>query len=481
MQFTSLGFLLLLPVVMLLDAVIPARFRYILLAAVSLGFYFFLDWKSGIAMVCSILLTYCAGLLIERIPFPAKEPSRGQSSRAGGRIAAALVLAVPVIISAGLMFVLRSDSILGAIGISFYMLKAIGYMADVFRGETDAERNILKYSLFVSFFPQIICGPIERAGNMLPQFDAPRDMDFYRLRYGFLQIVWGFFLKFVIADRLALFVNSVYSDPGIADGSVVFLATVFYSFEIYCDFAGYSDIAIGASTLLGIDVMKNFDSPYMSKSVSEFWRRWHISLSSWLKDYIYIPLGGNRKGVVRKYINILIVFAISGIWHGTALTFIVWGLLHAVYQILGYILTPARDWFVKKLDIRREGYSHKFVKTVATFFLINIAWIFFRADTLQTALFVLKKSFVVTPWVLTDGSLFDYGLDAKDFNMAMVGLLMLVIHDVFNHKKMDLTDKLLKEGIWFRWGVTLLLIMMVLIFGIWGPGYEASTFIYQQF
>ena len=470
MQFASLGFVIILPVVMLVNALLPREYRYIWLALVSLGFYFVLDWKSGIVMVASILMTYGAGLILGK-----KDSSGGAGL--GGR--AALIAAIAV--SVAMLFVLRSGSILGAVGISFYMLKAIGYLIDVYRGDMPAERNLPKYSLYVSFFPQIICGPIERAGNMLPQFSYPRSVDFDRMRYGLLQIIWGFVLKFFIADRLAIFVNSVYASPADRAGTIVFLATVFYSFEIYCDFAGYSNIAIGAATLLGIDVMKNFDSPYLSGSVAEFWRRWHISLSTWLRDYVYIPLGGNRKGVARKYLNILIVFAVSGIWHGSALTFLIWGLLHAVYQIIGFLMKPVRDALVDRLHIDRGSYSHRFVKVVFTFLLVNAAWVFFRADTVSTALTVLAKSLQFTPWVFSDGSLFWQGLDEMDMNMVLLGLGMLVVVDVINYKGTDLKEKLLGEGAWLRWAVMLLLIMLVLICGIWGPGYDATSFIYQQF
>ena len=469
MQFVSLGFVIILPVVALINAFIPREYRYIWLAIASLGFYFALDYKSGIVMAASILLTYGAAVFMGE----KGEQARGASQKAA--------FAISVILSVIMLFVLRSGSILGAIGISFYMLKAVGYLIDVYRGDLKPERNPVKYSLYVSFFPQIICGPIERAGNMLPQFSYPVSVDFYRMRYGLLQILWGFVLKFFIADRLAIFVNNVYAAPGSKAGTIVFIATVFYSFEIYCDFAGYSNIAIGASTLLGIDVMKNFDSPYMSATVAEFWRRWHISLSSWLKDYIYIPLGGNRKGTLRKYINILIVFAVSGIWHGSALTFLIWGLLHAIYEIIGFVMMPVRNFLVDRLKIDRESYSHRAVKIVFTFLLVNAAWVFFRADTVGTALTVLSKSFQFTPWIFSDGSLFKQGLDAMDMNMTVFGLGLMMVIDMINYRGTDLKEKLLHEGVWLRWAVMIFLIMLVLICGIWGPGYDASAFIYQQF
>lgn len=464
-----LAFGAVLPIAALINALIPGKYRYIWLAVVSLGFYFALDYKAGVVLAASIIITYGAGLLI------------GVEKSDNRNFAGKAILFLAIAISVAAMLVFRSGSILGAIGISFYMLKAIGYLIDVYRGDVDPERNPVKYSLFVSFFPLILSGPIERASNLLPQFDEPANVDFDRFRYGILQILWGLVLKLFVADRLAIFVNRVYAAPSDNSGTVVFIATLFYSIEIYCDFAGYSYIAIGAARLLGIDVMKNFDSPYMSGSVAEFWRRWHISLSSWLRDYIYIPLGGNRKGIFRKYLNILIVFAISGIWHGSALTFLIWGLLHAVYQIVGYLLMPARNYMVKKLGIRREGYSHRFVKAFLTFLLVNAAWVFFRADTVDTALTVLRKSLEVTPWIFSDGSLFTHGLDVMDMNMGVLGIIFVIIDDVINYRGIDFREKLIHEDIWFRWAIMIFFVLLILIFGIWGPGYDASSFIYQQF
>ncbi|MBP3278609.1 MAG: MBOAT family protein, partial [Butyrivibrio sp.] len=245
--------------------------------------------------------------------------------------------------------------------------------------------------------------------------------------------------------------------------------------------AGYSAIAIGVSRILGIDVMKNFDSPYMAKSIAEFWRRWHISLSTWLRDYVYIPLGGNRKGTFRKYVNIIIVFAVSGIWHGSALTFLVWGLLHALYQVIGFITMPLRDKMVDLLKIDRGGISRRTVKTLFTFLLVNLAWIFFRADSLMKAVDVIKKSFEFTPWVFTDGRLFEMGLSRGSFNVGILGIILLVIMDVLAFNGVEIRDRIIKQSIWYRWIVMIAGILAVLIFGIWGAGYNASSFIYQQF
>jgi D-alanyl-lipoteichoic acid acyltransferase DltB (MBOAT superfamily) len=482
MQFVSFAFLVFLPAAALINFIIPRKYRYIWLLLISAAFYLSIDIKAAAVMAGTIVVTYAAALLMDRMAGSDNAPrNEGSDSKCVRSKSIAIVLALTIIMEVAAMLFFRSGKILGAIGISFYMLKSIGYLVDVYRGDVKAERNFVKLALFVSFFTQVISGPIERAGNMLPQFSYPVTVDFDRFRDGFLQMLWGYFLKLVLADRLAIFVASVYADPGAAEGSVVAVATLFYTFEIYCDFAGYSAIAIGASRILGIDVMKNFDSPYMAGSIAEFWRRWHISLSSWLRDYIYIPLGGNRKGTFRKYLNVLIVFAVSGIWHGSALTFLVWGLLHAFYQICGFVTMPLRDWLVKVFKINREGLSHKTMKTIFTFLLVNLAWVFFRAPSMPYALVIIKKSLQFTPWIFTDRSLLGYGLTQGEMNVTIAGLILLAVMDVLNYRGVEIRERIVAQSIWYRWVVMIGAILTILIFGIWGAGYNASSFIYQQF
>ncbi|MBE5830006.1 MAG: MBOAT family protein [Butyrivibrio sp.] len=472
MQFVSFAFLIFLPLAALINFMIPRKYRYIWLLAISIFFYLSIDLKASAVMAGSIVVTYFFSLLIDKVSVDSGEKRP---------VGAAVLLALAIAIEIAAMLIFRSGKIMGALGISFYMLKSVGYLVDVYKGQAAVEKNFAKLALFVSFFPQVVSGPIERAGNMLPQFSYPVTVDFDRMRDGFLQMLWGYFLKLVIADRLAIFVGNVYQDPAGAQGSVVLIATVMYSFEIYCDFAGYSAIAIGCARILGIDVMKNFDSPYMARSIAEFWRRWHISLSTWLRDYVYIPLGGNRKGTFRKYLNVLIVFAVSGIWHGSALTFLVWGLLHAVYQIAGFITTPLRDRLVELFKISRDSLSHRTVKTLFTFLLVNLAWVFFRATTLEQAITIIKKSFEFTPWVFTDMSLYSYGLTQKSFRVAIAAIIILVTTDILAYNGVEIREKIIAQSIWYRWVIMIAGILAILIFGMWGAGYNASSFIYQQF
>ena len=494
MQVTSFAFLVFLFAVAALNYCLPRKFRYILLLIASLGFYASLDVKGCIVLAISILTTYAAGLLMDG---SAGTDGQAGEDKNGGSKSNNIVFVLCIVLNVGMLVVCKylgffagsvfavmgkeapTISILAPIGISFYTLKALSYLIDVKRGTIKAERNLAKYVLYVSFFTQIISGPIDRADNLISQFNYPVTVDIEMLKDGFLQILWGYFMKLVLADRMAIFVADIYGNP--VPGTITFIGTLLYTLEIYCDFAGYSHIVIGAARILGIDVMNNFEAPYLSGSIAEFWRRWHISLSSWLKDYIYIPLGGNRKGVARKYLNILIVFAVSGLWHGANWTFVVWGLLHGLYQVVGYLMKPVRDFWVKLFAVDRESFAHKVVKTVITFLLVNLAWVFFRADTIGAAFDVIGKSLSFTPWVLTNGELFRHGLDQANMLLLLIGVVIVFIVDLMNVRGIILREKILRQPLWLRWLIMIVAILVVAVCGIWGPGYDASSFIYQQF
>ncbi|AEF85046.1 membrane bOund o-acyl transferase, mboat [Treponema primitia ZAS-2] len=273
-------------------------------------------------------------------------------------------------------------SVLLPVGISFYTFQALGYSIDVFRGTVTAERNFVSYALFVTFFPQLVAGPIERTGNLLPQFKVDHTFNYDRVTSGLKLATWGMFKKVVIADRIAVYVNTVYGEPGVYPAAALLLATFFFTFQIYCDFSGYSDIAIGTARVLGFDLMTNFRRPYFSKSITEFWRCWHISLSTWLKDYIYIPLGGNRKGMFRQKLNLLFTFLLSGLWHGAAWHFVIWGLLHGLFQVIERSIPERVSEGLKKIPVLQMGF---------TFLLVCLAWIFFRANTTRDAVLIIGK------------------------------------------------------------------------------------------
>lgn len=292
------------------------------------------------------------------------------------------------------------------IGISFYIFQALGYVIDVYRGDIYAEKNFLKYALFVSFFPQLVAGPIERSKNLLVQIGKPKSFSFENLQKGFLLMLWGFFLKMVIADRAAVIVDTVYGDSTTYYGFYIVIATFLFAIQIYCDFAGYSTIARGTALVLGFHLTDNFNAPYFAKSVKEFWRRWHISLTGWFRDYLYIPLGGNRKGKPRKECNLLAVFAVSGLWHGSAASYMAWGLLNGIYQVVGDIWhsicrkieqVPFAGFFSRICKFeetdsdadqkkakeakteKRNEFGKNLLNQIGTFILISFTWLFFRA------------------------------------------------------------------------------------------------------
>ncbi|AOZ96625.1 MBOAT family O-acyltransferase [Butyrivibrio hungatei] len=491
MQFVSLQFLAFLMGTIFIYFIIPKKVRYIWLLLASMAFYYVVSGKFLVFLIAVTLVTYGAGLLIEKNIEKAPKTAK-------------LCLVLSIVLLVCLLgyfkytgFLLEtvgnivslfklSDTmpvvnIILPAGISFYLFQSIGYLIDCYRGKIPAEKNYLQLALFISFFPQITSGPIERAGNMLPQFKEPKDFSYEAMRDGLLLMLWGYFQKIIIADRLAVLVNKVYESPSSYTGTVLFLATIFYTFEIYCDFAGYSCIAIGTARIMGIKIMDNFTQPYLSESVAEFWRRWHISLSSWFRDYLYIPLGGNRKGYVRKLINLMIVFAVSGLWHGAAWTFVVWGLLHGVFQVLGIVLKPARDKLVEVFKIDRDSFSHHLLKILVTFMLVNIGWIFFRADSFGTAIYVLTHMWKVALWSLTDGTMFTLGLAEADVRLVILSLVLLVIVDVLGKKGIVIREWIVAQSLWLRWLIYIVAIIFVVTCGVWGPGYDAATFIYSSF
>jgi D-alanyl-lipoteichoic acid acyltransferase DltB (MBOAT superfamily) len=341
MLFNSAQFLIFFPIVTLVYFVIPEKIRYIWLLLSS--YYFYMCWNAEYALLIltTTVITYFSGILIEKI-------KKSDAGEAGKTRKKKMVVSLSVVCNLAILFYFKYTNfalavmgdifsrvniqmnipqfdVILPVGISFYTFQALSYTMDVYRDDIYAEKNFFRYALFVSFFPQLVAGPIERSKNLLKQLAVPKKFDFDMAREGLLLMLWGYFLKMVLADRIAIFVDTVYGEPETYAGYYLILATVFFAFQIYCDFAGYSTIAMGAAKILGINLMGNFDAPYLSVSVAEFWRKWHISLTSWFKDYLYIPLGGSRKGKVRKYVNKMIVFLVSGLWHGASFAYVIWG------------------------------------------------------------------------------------------------------------------------------------------------------------
>ncbi|MDO8489279.1 MAG: MBOAT family O-acyltransferase, partial [Candidatus Omnitrophota bacterium] len=278
-------------------------------------------------------------------------------------------------------------------GISFHTFQAMAYTLEVYRGNQKPERHFGKFALYIAFFPQMVAGPIERASSLIPQFYKKHILKYSNLTYGLKRMAWGFLKKVVIADRLALLVNRVYNDPHQFQGAPLIIATIFFAFQIYCDFSAYTDIAIGSARVMGFKLKENFHSPYLATSVRDFWKRWHISLTSWFRDFLYIPLGGNRVAQWRWYFNLLIVFLLSGLWHGANWTFIIWGALHGSYLIFAILTQKVRQKFVQLIGLTQVPRVYKAIQIAITFLLMTFAWIFFRANSLSDAIYVVTHLF----------------------------------------------------------------------------------------
>lgn len=401
MLYNSLQFLVFFIIVTILYFQLPWRGRWALLLGASCFFYMAFVPKYILILGFTIVIDYLAGLQIEK--------SSGHHRRLWlitSLVANISILAVfkyfnffvvnanAALAFAGMPTSLPFLTFLLPIGLSFHTFQAMSYTIEVYRGTQKAERHFGIYALYVMFYPQLVAGPIERPQNVLPQFHKQHAFDWEMCKSGLMQMAFGLFKKVVIADRLAQVVDAAYGDVSAQNSTTLLIAMIFYSFQIYCDFSGYSDIGIGAARVMGFDLMKNFDQPYTSRSIGEFWRRWHISLSTWFRDYLYIPLGGNRVKYSRRLTNIMFVFLVSGLWHGASWAFIIWGGLHGFYQIVGQLWNrffPPREawentWLKKTWDV------------LLTFTLVTFAWIFFRAKSAHVALLVIKKLLVQTSY-----------------------------------------------------------------------------------
>lgn len=497
MLFNSIQFLIFFPIVTLIYFLIPHKIRYIWLLISS--YYFYMCWnpKYALLIATSTVITWVSGILIDQ----SNQLTKNKKQQAYEK---KLWVALSFISNLAILFFFKyfdfalnnlnavlaqlhleliqpGFDVILPVGISFYTFQALSYTMDVYRGEIYAEKNIFKYALFVSFFPQLVAGPIERSKNLLIQFNEKHDFDYERVKNGLLLMLWGFFMKLVIADRVAMLVDQVYNNWQQYAGMEIVVATVLFAVQIYCDFGSYSNIAIGAAQVMGFTLMENFRQPYFATSVADFWRRWHISLTSWFRDYLYIPLGGNRKGKLRRYINVMIVFLVSGLWHGASWNFVVWGGLNGIYQVIGDLTKPYRKKVIEMLKINTQCFSYQMFQVVITFILVDFSWIFFRADGFKAAVQMIGQMFsVFNPWILFDGTLFTLGMDGKDFVVAVIAIVILWFMD-YCRTKGSVRRWIGQQNLVFRWGLYYAAIFSILIFGIYGPGYDAVAFIYFQF
>ena len=478
MLFNSAGYIVFFTIVCLVYFILPKKLKRVFLLLASYFFYSCWNLKYSLLMLFSTIATYGTAIAMDMV---------------GAKQKKKLYLGLCFFVNLAILFVFKYyaftvnfiNKILGIaslsidmpvidvllpVGISFYTFQALGYIVDVYRGEIKAERNFINYALFVSFFPQLVAGPIERSKNLLTQIDTLGHRRYENLSKGLLYILWGFFLKLVIADRAAIFVNQVFDSY--QGYSYIFLcyAALLFAVQIYCDFYSYSIIAKGSAKVLGYDLMDNFRAPYLSASITEFWRRWHISLSTWFKDYLYIPLGGNRKGAFRKHLNVLIVFFVSGLWHGANYTFVLWGLIHGIFNIL-------EDSFKGITKGIRDNFIYKNVRRLITFVVAVLSFVIFRSKNIGAAKAYLLGIFKRQAGSLDTSIAFPY----EDTVILLIAIAILVVIDILIYNKVKLADNIERRSLIVRWPIYIFLLIATLIFGIYGPGYSEAQFIYFQF
>ena len=481
MLFNSIQFAVFLSIVFLIYWSIPKKYQWVFLLCSS--YYFYMSWsaKYVVLILATTIISYFCAIFMDK--------TESQKSKKIIMLTA-LVPTIGILvffkyfnfISKSMVEVLSSISItihpitlklLMPIGISFYTFQTIGYIIDVYKGKIKAVSHFGKYATFISFFPQITSGPIARANGLIPQLESEHSFDYEKITYGLKLMAWGFFKKLIIADTLAKYVDLVYDNILDFQGFSLILATFFFSIQIYCDFSGYTDIAIGVAKLFGIDLMTNFKSPYFSTSIKEFWSRWHISLSTWFRDYVYIPLGGSRAGKFRHNINLVITFLVSGLWHGANWTYIVWGGIHGVAQVIETNLLKADKNKANTNIIFRLG------SMTLVFLFCSIAWVFFRASNINDAIYLFSNMFenLISPLTYLKNGFKNLDISRLILLKLSVLILPLVAFDyiALNHNVINEVSKL---STFKRWFIYILLIWMILLFM---PSESGKEFIYFQF
>lgn len=481
MGFTTLNFIYFCAGAIAVYYLLPYPWRKVWLLAACYFFYMFSEPAFGLLILAGTAMSYFAALAAEKHLLGKRK----------------LWIALGLIYIFSVLFFFKyaqffcqtlaalfrihyvpSQSLVLPVGISFFSFAIAGYLFDVYRGKISAERSFPDYALFVAFFPTLLAGPIGRAREFLPQLKTARSFSPDKLRRGFLRFVVGAAKKMVLADTLAVFVASAYTDPSAVSGGALLLAAICYSLQIYIDFAAYSDMAIGTAEMLGFTVTENFTAPYLSASVQSFWKKWHISLTSWFREYLYFPLGGSRKGQFRAMLNVLIVFAVSGLWHGAAWSFVVWGLLNGAYQVLGRLSEPLRVALRQRLGIREENKLLLLWRGLFTFALITVAWIFFRAASLDQAVYIIKRILLI----LRDGV--GWASVAAIFPKRQLALVLVCLIPCIWEDLRLARGKAFprpRTAGWLYWFSILLLLLLISVFGVYGEGFNPQDFLYFNF
>lgn len=494
MLFNSFEFIIFYPIVTILYFLLPRKIKPLWLLLSS--YYFYMCWNARyiVLILFVTLVSYFSGILMgETSPISKRKPL----------LICSLILNCSVLFTfkyfdfflenintvlkySGYSAINNPFNFILPVGISFYVFQAAGYIVDVYNGHIKAEKNIINFALFISFFPQLVAGPIERSDSLLSQIHAIRNKRLFSYSdavTGFGTMLWGLFMKMVIADRASIIVDNVFDNYTLYGSIELALAAVLFSIQIYADFAGYTFVAIGAARVLGIHLTENFNTPYFAVSIKDFWNRWHISLSSWFRDYIYIPLGGNRNGKGRKYVNLLITFLISGLWHGASWHFVFWGLLHGLYRVCGELTNPLIERCCSIFRVNKNVFSYNFGRRLITFFLVATAWIFFRSQSLKQSIEYIHRMITrFNPWVMFDGSILRLGLDECELIILIVSLVGLMAISVIRYKKGKVIGMFIAEqGLWFRWCVYIILIVSIVSFGQYGIEFSSAKFIYFDF
>lgn len=527
MLINSLSFVAFVAVVVLLYFIVPKKIKWIVLLLASYTFY----WISSNKLIIFILITtisiYIGALLINNIDKKVKEHVKNIENKEEkkkiknkAKTNKKLVVLAMVLINFGILIGLKySNFIVGnlnslfhlsielpfkkiilPLGISYYTLQAISYVIDVYRGKYEADKNLGRVALFVAFFPQIVEGPIGRYDDLAYKLYEPHNFDYKTAKFGIQLMLWGYFKKMVIADRAALFVNEVFAHYEQYAGLPIFLAVVFYTVQIYAEFSGCMDIVRGTAQIMGINMAENFERPFFSKSVQEFWRRWHITLGKWLKDYVFYPVSLSKvtlkltnfsKKIFRNtYIAKLIpaIFSLffvwlgNGIWHGASWKYIFYGLYYYIIMVMGMLLEPLGNKLVEKLKINRDCFSYHLWQMIRTTGFVLIGMLIFRAHRLKVAFKMFLSMFTLQNMeMLFNGKLYKIGFGTADFVVLIIGIVTMFIISLLQEKGYNIREKISKQNLVFRWSLYYIIIFAIIILGIYGPGYKISDFIYGQF
>lgn len=492
MLFNSLHFLLFFPIVVAAYFLLPFKYRWAFLLGAS--YYFYMCWKPEyvLLLLVSTLIDFYAGIQIGKAASLQKRK---------------LFLLLSLSSNLGILFLFKYFNFLNAsaralfdhfnifynvpmfelllpVGISFYTFQTMSYVIDVYRGDQKPEKHFGMFALYVTFFPQLVAGPIERSTTLMPQFYERHSFDWPRTLDGLKLMLWGFFKKTVIADRAAMLVNQVYGNPSQYEGIHFIIATVFFAFQIYCDFSAYSDIAIGSASVMGIKLMNNFDRPYYSKSISEFWKRWHISLSSWLKDYLYVAIGGDTVVKWKLFFSLFVTFLFSGLWHGANWTYIAWGAINGIYIVSSYLARNINRKVARFTSIAQYPFLHKAWQAGFTFALVCFAWIFFRAKNMSDAIYIVTHLFTgLGEFIMNSydvryikSTLKGMGLEQSEFLIA-AGAIAIMEAVQMVQRNYRIRTLIAERPIWIRWPIYYATIFFIIKFGI----FEQQEFIYFQF